>query len=340
MAKHTFIINDESVNQLGFRVLTSGISLSRFSKNPVVKVMHRRYDEWMPIGKATNLRVEGAQLLGDVEFDQADELAVKIEKKVEGGYLNATSMGLEPIEWSEDPLLMVAAQTYPTLSKSELMEISIVDIPNNANTVRLMSGEELVLLSAKNMDAFVPKIKSVTQTQTKMNLKAIFMSLIGLQIEGASIVNLSAKNADEPTEGEVMSAIAMVAQRLQAVSAEAATAKSEVVNLTAQIEQATKAALAEKAANLVTLAVQAGKITKDQEPAFLALASANYDSTKTVLDGMKAHQSIVGQLNQGGGEDQLLTLSWDEAHKTGKLETIKSKYPEHFESLKSGKFGK
>ena len=60
MAKDV-IVSTEAVNSYGSRVLTEGIDLSQYEKNPVLLWMHRR--SWepgaMPIGRVENLRAEG-----------------------------------------------------------------------------------------------------------------------------------------------------------------------------------------------------------------------------------------------------------------------------------------
>ena len=38
----SFILSEESINDRGFRVLTGGINLERFKKNPVMLWMHHR----------------------------------------------------------------------------------------------------------------------------------------------------------------------------------------------------------------------------------------------------------------------------------------------------------
>lgn len=59
-----------------------------------------------------------------------DPLAIKIAKKVENGFLNATSLG---VEFPEEPPLNGIAK------KSVVIECSIVMIPSNANAVRISS---------------------------------------------------------------------------------------------------------------------------------------------------------------------------------------------------------
>ena len=101
------IISTEAVNSYGTRVLTSGIDLEQFKRNPVLLWMHRRaFDgQSMPIGKIDNLRIEEGKLIGTPIFDQNDEFARKIESKWESGFLRMASAALEPTEVNPDPAL-------------------------------------------------------------------------------------------------------------------------------------------------------------------------------------------------------------------------------------------
>ena len=65
------IISTEAVNSYGSRVLTAGIDLSQYERNPVLLWMHRRCWEpgAMPIGKVENLRIEDGKLIGQAAGD-------------------------------------------------------------------------------------------------------------------------------------------------------------------------------------------------------------------------------------------------------------------------------
>jgi hypothetical protein len=135
-----FVISDESVNCYGTRVLTSGIDVAGFLKNPIMLYMHDRY-RYLPIGHWEEVRKEGGKLTGVPVFDEADDFAKTIKGKVEAGTLKACSPGLSVVEWSEDRALLVQGQTRPTVTKSTLLEVSIVDIPANKNALKLAAPQ-------------------------------------------------------------------------------------------------------------------------------------------------------------------------------------------------------
>lgn len=173
------------LNRKGYRILTEGIQLEAFKKNPIMLYIHARDDQWtaqykgqdrdklhLPIGKWENIRIEGGQVLADPVFDVEDDFAKEIARKWDKGFLNACSMGFNFIEWSEDPVYLLQGQTRATVTKSELLEISIVDIPGDADAVRLVLSKDTDPLS------ILPLItqKEVKKTDN-MELKDIAQSL-------------------------------------------------------------------------------------------------------------------------------------------------------------------
>ena len=149
------IISTEAVNSYGTRILTAGIDIEQYKRNPVLLWMHRRaWDgQSMPIGKIDNLRVEDGKLIGTPVFDQNDDFARKIESKWESGFLRMASAALEPTEVNPDPALALAGQTRATVTRSKLVEVSIVDIGSNDEALQLCGSDGKVLKLAAGEDA-------------------------------------------------------------------------------------------------------------------------------------------------------------------------------------------
>lgn len=155
MAKEV-IISTSGLNCYGGRVLTSGIDLTQFQKNPILLWMHRRsFDrDAMPIGRIDNLRTDGDRLIGTPVFDQNDEFAKKIESKWENGFLRMASAGIEIIETSDAPEHLLQGQTRRTITRCRLEEVSIVDIGGNDEALQLYdpSGKVLKLSAGEDND--------------------------------------------------------------------------------------------------------------------------------------------------------------------------------------------
>lgn len=168
---HTFTLSDESINSYGFWVKTSGIDLSQFKKNPVMLYDHNRYG-LMPIGKWENIRVEDEKLLADAVFDRDDDLAVKIEKKVDNGYIRGASIGISASELSDGKENIKPGQMRPTVSKSLLYEASITPFPSNQNALKLKHGGKTISLSdgAADIDSVIPNFKPESMKEVKKML--------------------------------------------------------------------------------------------------------------------------------------------------------------------------
>lgn len=213
------IISTEAVNSYGSRVLTSGIDLSQYERNPVLLWMHRR--SWepdaMPIGRIENLRVEGDKLIGTPVFDQADEFAKKIESKWENGFLRMASAALEPTETTADPSLILPGQTRETVTKSKLIEVSIVDIGGNdealqlygeeGKLLKLSAGEEcpgLPLLQLQNENAPNPKEQEEGEEQNTNQNHNKKMNKAQLELLGLS---------ETATDEQATAALTLMKQR-------------------------------------------------------------------------------------------------------------------------------
>lgn len=179
-----FVVSTEDLNDHGYRVLTKGIQLDRFLKNPVMYFEHEGGK--VPIGKWVNLRKDGSKLIATPEFNEKDEFALKIKQAVEDGFVNATSIGATPLKWSDAPEDLVKGQYRCTVVEASLYEISFVGLPSNPNTVRL---------SANNQDFEVPKLKQ----KKDLNMKQIALSL-GLKESATEAEMVAAINASKENQ--------------------------------------------------------------------------------------------------------------------------------------------
>ena len=127
MEKNTFVISDERVNSYGYIVKTDGIDTTAFERNPVMLYMHERKTV---VGRSENIRKEGNKLLADAVFDESTELGKTVKAQVENGFLRSASIGVDIVE-------NTIINGVTTVTKSSLFEVSIVDIPDNKNALKL-----------------------------------------------------------------------------------------------------------------------------------------------------------------------------------------------------------
>ncbi len=223
------ILTDSSLNRYGYRVLTDGIqNLEAFRKNPVMLYMHFRDDgspywcDYKAIGHWEDIRIEGDQLSAVPVFDRVDELSQTVAKKFEAGTFNAASIGLRILATSEEKEYLLPGQTRATVTKWDLMEASIVDIPANANAVRLYAEGAMAKLAASTDEGEMPALIKKTEV---MNLKKTWktvLAFLGIAEDKAESTQLSADNV-ESLDAEMKRLQQEVAQ----LSAENDTLKTE-----------------------------------------------------------------------------------------------------------------
>lgn len=111
--------------------------LKRYLANPVVLYGHSTWD--MPIGHASNVRVENNQLLATLHLvdEKANPLAERVWQGIKQGSLRAVSVGFRTkgnpstADVNGKPVLM--------LTGNELIEISVVPIPANPEAIALQA---------------------------------------------------------------------------------------------------------------------------------------------------------------------------------------------------------
>lgn len=135
----TFRANDGDFDRYNDRLSVTGWMLDAFNANPVILYNHddgsggffgTGRKDVLPIGKG-RAYVQGDALLVDVEFDQDDDFARKVESKVARGILNAVSVRYLMHRYHENE------RGGFDCEQQELLEISVVTIPGNQRAVRV-----------------------------------------------------------------------------------------------------------------------------------------------------------------------------------------------------------
>lgn len=327
-------LNTSAVNRYGFRMLTEGAELEAFKKNPIMLFMHERAGaKWqsnptLPIGIWLDIKVEGDAITAIPAFDENDEFAMTIYHKVENDILRMASIGASPIEESVDPEHLLPGQKYATITKWEAMEASIVDIGANRDCLTLYTENEgRVLLSSSNIETYLPKILN-TDTMIKLSAPVIIALALG----------------ETHTEAQINEAIIKLNADYQNAKTEKENALASVVTLKAEKEALELKLSAQKVDTLVSTAIAEKKITEAQKESYLKLATADFETTQTLLKDMKAHVSIGAQLSAGQAvaatneEAELIKLSFDELDKSGKLARLKALNNDAFEAKYKEKY--
>jgi hypothetical protein len=267
-------LTNDTLNSYGYRVLTDGVDISQYERNPILLYMHNR---GKAIGLIKDIKRENGEITGEPVFDEATELSCQCKKQWEFGSLRMVSIGFEVIETSEAPEHLVSGQRYATVTKSRLIEVSLVDIGANNDAIRLHRNGQLITLGDGG-ECPLPILEHKPNNNPQMDIKTLALQL-GLP-----------ETADEA-----------------AVNAKLAELKSSNDEAERMREENDKLKLAQLT-TAVDAAVAAKKIPADKKQHFIDLGKkVGIDDLNATLDAMSPAMKLSGAISpestpDGGGE--------------------------------------
>ena len=265
-------ISNEVLNSYGTRLITAGGDLESYKNNPILLYMHERGSV---IGIVENIEVQGDEILGDLSFDEASELSNTVAKQWEKGSLRMVSAGVQIIEMSDDPKLLVQGQTSPTITKWKLREVSVVDIGANPDAIRLYDQEGQLLTLASDGNNPLPRINNSNSNKQRMDQKELALAL-GL--------------AEDATM-----------EQIQAKIAELKASEDDLKALKAQNEQITLAAIT----TAVETAIGEKRLAADKKDQFIQLGQkVGLDDLKLTLAAMQPAVKVSAFVDGGAGADK------------------------------------
>lgn len=327
MAKE-MIISTSRLNSYGSRVITAGIDITQYEKNPVLLWMHRRSfssNSPLPIGRVENLRFDGDALKGTPVFDEKDPFAKQIADKWEGGFLKMCSAGLDIVETSVDPVHLLPGQTRATVLRCKLTEVSIVDIGSNDDALQLTnSGQLLTLASGEACEALplleLNKPEKEDNANGEQPAASINNNKITMKKETLQLLGL----AENATEEQVHNAVQLLKQ-----SADKAQSM-ELAAITSAVDQAIK----EK------------RITEAKRDHFIQLGkNVGVQQLTETLECMVQASKPLDMINQqpgsngapAGAEHQ--TFAKLSEVPADKIETLKKEQPQEYARLYKAEYG-
>lgn len=156
-------ISNSKINSYGTRVLTAGMDIEQYNRNPVLLYMHERGEV---IGYMKDVKVEGDEVTGEPVFDEASDLSKRCKAQFDFGSLRMVSAGLDIVSMSDNDDDMEDGQTAPTITKSKLYEVSLVDIGANDDAIRLRQEGKIITLGHGG-DNPLPRINKNKQMEQK-----------------------------------------------------------------------------------------------------------------------------------------------------------------------------
>lgn len=328
--KKTFVLSDSSVNEYGFRLLTTGYLKDKYQRNPIGYYMHQR--DGGVLLKWDNVRIEGDKVVGEPVINMSHPRGQQTVDEIESGFLNAASVGhIVVVEASDDPSLKLEGQTGVTVTKWYNKECSIVDIPGNSNALTELFDDQD---NPINLADFTKQIK-IDMNEVKLPITADLVKHLSLsgtpspESVANGISNLAAANE------KLVKDLSDMTEKFNQATQLAKDTKKSLDDLKA--EQVSK-----ELSDLLDKAEEEGKITADLKTEL----SAQYTEPaklKAVLDKMKAYEPIVPNLKSGKvSKDgkKLEDLSWDELDKGGYLPDLKANNYTLYEQKFEAQFGK
>ena len=277
MSRKKFILNDETKkNQFGFRVRNSGLKLDRFQANPVMLDMH---DPNKVIGRWEEIQIEGNLLTAVAVFDIDDPEAAKIAGKVEREFLKGASLGLDPFNMNN---FVIGPDDVYDLVEAEVLEGSVVSIPNNANaiTVKLFATSEMKEFTEQEVSEILLMASELSQFNLNNPMKKITLTLSAVSALGLP------GNTLEHEES-------VVSEKIVKLHAELEAEKLKVKGFE-ELEADKKAKLS---ATTVDADIKAGKIDATKRADYLKLHAEFPDIYKSTVTDAPVKSNLSSQVD-------------------------------------------
>lgn len=312
MAKDV-VISTSRLNSYGTRVLTSGINIEQYKRNPILLYMHER---GRVIGKIENLRFEGDRLIGTPVFDMEDDDAAKIGRKWDNDFLNMCSGGFEPVELSNDPQYLVPGQSRSTVVRSVLVEVSIADVGSNDDSLKLYQPDgKLLTLAAGAESDIIPLLKLEKKPEEET------------PAEGAD------NNKNNFTMNKILLTLGLVA------TATEDDAVAAITKLQANADKVEKIELARIEAAVDTAINKDKKATADKREHLITLGkTAGFEVLQSTLDMLtpsRKPNDIVAPSAGGAAASPAVALSYSQMSEEQLLELRENNRPEYIKLYKA-----
>ena len=194
------IVSTKTADRDGEEISQEAWELENFKKNPVLLFSHNYTQP--PVGKFIDIYPSEKGLLGKFKF-ATTKMAQELKQLVKEDILNALSVGFMKKEYSDE--------AGNTISKQELLEVSLVSVPANP--------EALIIARSKGLNVDLLEVNTKSLSLGYKDLDRRIKQLEDLQAKSAvkKPVVKSEKKADKPevSEKEILrKALAKVATGL------------------------------------------------------------------------------------------------------------------------------
>lgn len=303
-------LTSNAINSYGSRILTEGIDIEQYMRNPVLLWMHERGNV---IGRLEDIQRDADGITAEVVFDEVSERSKTAKAQWDAGSLRMVSVGIEVIEVSSEPDVVMPGQTRPTITRSKLFEVSVVDVGANDDALRL-THDGKVLTLAHGMECDILPLMNMSNHNNNDMLREQLIETLGLDTAVA----------DSEIVDNVRLLVAYEAQTTEDLVAYEALRRADIERR-------------------VDEAISAGSIQAERRADIVEIGMQDAETLDVLLSSLSTpHASAIAQLQEGEGQDDKASLSaeWDTLDRQGLLFDLRTNDPDRFQRLFKAKFNR
>lgn len=356
MANNKFILSDESINSYNLIIETDGLILDRFIKHSAMGNEHSTSARNI-IGRWDNIQKEGTLLTATAVFDMEDPEAALIAGKVDRGFLKATSLGLDVLEFT-----VPANEGEPIrITKAEVIESSIVGIGSNENALKLSyKANDLTFndkTNRKEIKLFLSKDgksneilnkNQINMTNKKVETK-VEETKVATKVEVSELDTLKLSLADKDSKIEELAAskveLGLSITNLNTKSDEL-TAKNDELTLSLKASNDELEVLKndildlknDKLNVLLDSAIEAGKITTEAKEDFLDLSFERVESILGKINVTEVSLASTLSLNKANASGGTKDFDWYLDNDIKGLKKLSKENPALYKQLENNKY--
>lgn len=305
-------LTSNAINSYGSRILTEGIDIEQYMRNPVLLWMHERGNV---IGRLEDIQKDADGITAEVVFDEVSERSKTAKAQWDAGSLRMVSVGIEVIEVSSASDVVMPGQTRPTITRSKLFEVSVVDVGANDDALRLThDGKVLTLAHGAECDILPLIADRSNHNNNDMALREQLIEALGLDTAVA----------DSEIVDNVRLLVAYEAQTTEDLVAYEALRRADIERR-------------------VDKAISAGSIQAERRADIVEIGMQDVDTLDVLLSSLSTpHASAIEQIQEGKGQEDKASLSaeWDTLDRQGALFDLRNNDPERFQQLFKAKFNR
>ena len=160
----SYIASTDAIDRYG-DVVSQNWELVAYKKNPIILWNHDQMSP--PIGRAASVEIVDGQLTIDVEFDMEDPHAAMIARKAKAGFINAVSVGFQPLDMTPRSELPKDHKAYGKdgvfYQRSELLELSVVTVPANGQATQAIAAKSATFSDLEGIFAKRARLDSINR---------------------------------------------------------------------------------------------------------------------------------------------------------------------------------